>query len=239
MPTESREAPADEKTPDSRSREGAGRTPLGTEIYGAILSRILTSDLGPGDRLTIDTLAREFGVSQTPIREALHRLDAEGIVVRNHLAGYRVAPKIGRSQFEDMVEIRLLLEPAAARRAAERMTPAEVADLTTLEEDMRSLHAQRGSDVASYARFSEIDAQLHDGIAVGSQNGYIRDSLARLHPHVHLFRLRSTSAITAEAIDEHRQILEAISARDPDAAAYAMRKHIENSARRFRAGFEQ
>jgi DNA-binding GntR family transcriptional regulator len=222
----------------ARSRDASVREPLGTEIYGAILSRILSSDLGPGDRLTIDTLARDFGVSQTPIREALHRLDAEAIVVRNHLAGYRVAPKIDRSQFEDMVEIRLLLEPAAARRAAERMDPAEVAELTALEADMRALDAQRGSDIASYARFSEIDAQFHDGIARGSQNGYIRDSLARLHPHVHLFRLRSTSAITAEALEEHRQILEAISGRDPDAAAYAMRRHIENSARRFGASFE-
>ncbi|WP_192813691.1 GntR family transcriptional regulator [Microbacterium yannicii] len=228
-----------EKSDAARVRDGSGRTPLGTEIYGAILSRILTSDLGPGDRLTIDTLARDFGVSQTPIREALHRLDAEGIVVRNHLAGYRVAPKIGREQFEDMVEIRLLLEPAAARRAAERMTPEAVAELIRLEAAMQSLHAQRGSDIASYARFSEIDAQLHDGIAAGSQNGYIRDSLARLHPHVHLFRLRSTSAITAEALDEHRRILDAISARDPDAAAYAMRRHIEKSAARFGAGFEK
>ena len=234
MPTD----PSDASKDDKARREAASRTPLGTEIYGAILSRVLTSDLDPGDRLTIDTLAREFGVSQTPIREALHRLDAEGIVVRNHLAGYRVAPKIDRSQFEDMVEIRLLLEPAAARRAAERMTPDEVAELNTLQDEMKSLHEQRGSDVASYARFSEIDAQLHDRIASGSRNGYIRDSLARLHPHVHLFRLRSTSAITEEALDEHRQVLEAVSARNPDAAAYAMRLHIENSARRFGASFE-
>ncbi|GMM95838.1 GntR family transcriptional regulator [Microbacterium sp. MTN4-26] len=238
MATESR-TDGGEKVAALRSRDGSARTPLGAEIYGAILSRILTSDLDPGDRLTIDTLARDFGVSQTPIREALHRLDAEGIVVRNHLAGYRVAPKIDRAQFEDMVEIRLLLEPAAARRSAERMTPDDVADLLALQEDMRALHAQRVSDVASYARFSEIDAQLHDAIAAGSQNGYMRDSLARLHPHVHLFRLRSTSAITAEALDEHQQILEAISARDPDAAAYAMRRHIEKSARRFGAGFEK
>lgn len=237
MSTESRETSAGEKA--RRSRDGSARSPLGAEIYGAILSRILTSDLGPGDRLTIDTLARELGVSQTPIREALHRLDAEGIVVRHHLSGYRVAPKIDRSQFEDMVEIRLLLEPAAARRAAERMSPSALAELIALETEMRSLHAQRGSDVASYARFSAIDAQLHDGIALGSQNGYIRDSLARLHPHVHLFRLQSTFAITGEALDEHREILEAISRRDPDGAAYAMRRHIEKSARRFGASFEQ
>jgi len=220
------------------ARRESGRTPLGTEIYNAILSKILTSDLGPGDRLTIDTLARDFGVSQTPIREALHRLDAEGIVVRNHLAGYRVAPKIDREQFEDMVEIRLLLEPAAARRAAERMKPEELTELASLQEEMRGLHLTRSAEIASYARFSENDARLHDAIALGSRNGYLRDSLSRLHTHVHLFRLRNTSAITAEALDEHQEILDAIAARDPDAAAYAMRRHIEKSSRRFGASFD-
>ncbi|MGK3952410.1 GntR family transcriptional regulator [Microbacterium sp. I2] len=230
--------PLDTRGASASPRDGAARSPLGTEIYGSLLSRILTSDLGPGDRLTIDALARELGVSQTPVREALHRLDAEGIVVRNHLAGYRVAPKMTRDQFEQMVEVRLLLEPAAARRAAERMSPEDIALLSTLEADMRELHEQRGSDgLTSYARFSQIDAQLHDAIALGSSNLYIRDSLARLHPHVHLFRLSSTSSITAEAIEEHQQIIDAIGAREPDAAAYAMRRHVEESARRFRAGF--
>src|SRR3712207_7702399 len=64
----------------------------------------------------------ELGVSQTPIREALHRLAADGVVVRIHMAGYRVAPKITREQFEDLVEVRLLLEPVAARRADRKST---------------------------------------------------------------------------------------------------------------------
>lgn len=214
------------------------RSPMGAEIYAAILSRILVSDLGPGDKLTIDALAREFGVSQTPVREALHRLDAEGIVIRHHLAGYRVRPKITREQFEDMVEIRLLLEPAASRRAAERIAPDELANLSELADEMRRLNDTRDdSGVPAYARFSQIDAQLHDGIAVGGRNAYIRDSLARLHPHVHLFRLASSAQITAEALDEHQRILDAIGERNPDAAAYAMRLHIEASARRFRRGF--
>lgn len=210
---------------------------MGAELYAALLSRILHSDLGPGDRLTIDALAREFGVSQTPVREALHRLDAEGIVVRHHLSGYRVRPKITREQFEDMVEVRLLLEPAASRRAAERMTPEELSGLSVLAVEMRRLDEERDGSGASYARFSQIDAQLHDTIAAGGRNAYIRDSLARLHPHVHLFRLSNTAQITSEAIDEHQAIIDAIAARDPDAAAYAMRRHIDASARRFRRGF--
>ena len=75
------------------------RAPIGESVYQELLARVLSSELGPDDRITIDALARELGVSQTPIREALHRLSADGIVVRNHLSGYRVAPKMTREKF--------------------------------------------------------------------------------------------------------------------------------------------
>ena len=80
----------------------------------------------PDSRVTIDALARELGVSQTPIRDALNRMEADGLVVRVHHAGYRIPPQITRDRFEDMFEIRLLLEPAAARRAAERASTEQV-----------------------------------------------------------------------------------------------------------------
>ncbi|GAA1996832.1 GntR family transcriptional regulator [Microbacterium ulmi] len=213
------------------------RTPMGAEIYEALLSRILVSDLGPGDRLTIDALAREFGVSQTPVREALHRLDAEGIVVRNHLAGYRVGPTLTRDEFEDLVEVRLLLEPAAARRGAERMSPEGVRELVTLADEMSRLDREREESPDRYARYSVADGRFHDTVAAGSGNDYLRSSLARLHPHVHLFRLSRSALVTADAIAEHQAIIDAIASRDPDAAAYAMRVHIETSARRFRSSF--
>ena len=66
--------------------------------------------------MTIDALARELRVSQTPIRDALNRMEADGLVVRVPHAGYRIPPQITRARFEDMLEIRLLLEPAAARK---------------------------------------------------------------------------------------------------------------------------
>ncbi|MGY5036823.1 GntR family transcriptional regulator [Streptomyces sp. 900116325] len=79
--------------------------------------------IDPGSRVTIDVLARELGVSQTPIRDTLSRMEAEGLVVRVPNAGYRFTPQITRHRFEDMLELRLLLEPAAARRSAERASP--------------------------------------------------------------------------------------------------------------------
>ncbi|GAB2621610.1 GntR family transcriptional regulator [Pseudactinotalea suaedae] len=215
----------------------AGRTPIGEEVYDVLLSRILSAEMKPEGRITIDAIARELGVSQTPIREALHRLDAEGVVVRTHLAGYRVAPMMTRELFEDLVELRLLLEPAATRRAAERASDSDLSELRVLADAMRpEVLAESGS--RGYALFSQRDAEFHDRIALCGRNTFIRDSLSRLHTHVHLFRLSNKASVTSEAIEEHAEIVAAIGRRDPDAAAYAMRSHIEASARRFGAAFE-
>jgi len=221
------------------SSGAAGRgTPVGDEIYQVLLSRVLSNELGPNDRVTIDALCRELGVSQTPIREALHRLAADGIVVRTHMAGYRVAPKITREQFEDLVEVRLLLEPVAARRAAERAGPDGLQRLRAVAGEMRELLHDAGSE-RGYANFSQLDTRFHDELALLGGNGFIRESLLRLHTHVHMFRLTSNPQITGLAIGEHDDILSAVAVHDPEAAAYSMRKHIEASARRFRRSYTE
>ena len=102
-----------------------GRTRLADEVYDTLLAQLMSLRIRPGSRVTIDALARELGVSQTPIRDALNRMETDGLVVRVHLAGYRIPPQITRPQFEDMLEVRLLLEPACARRAAENATPEQ------------------------------------------------------------------------------------------------------------------
>jgi DNA-binding GntR family transcriptional regulator len=208
---------------------------MGEQVYQALLAQILSPGVSPGDRITIDAVARELGVSQTPIREALHRLENEGIVVRNHLSGYRVAAPITRQEFEDLVELRLLLEPAIARRAAERIGLEDLGGLRALNDSMVTSAAEgQGS---GYATFARLDAELHDRIADGAGNQVMRTALNRLHTHVRLFRLNYNFQITSQAIQEHEAVLEAIGARDPDGAAFAMRAHILASSERFRAGF--
>jgi DNA-binding GntR family transcriptional regulator len=165
--------------------------------------------------VTIDALARELGVSQTPIRDALNRMEADGLVVRVPHAGYRIPPQITRERFEDMLEVRLLLEPAAARRAAERASAEQVAGLRRMLDDMADLVAQSAG------------------------NQVVREALARLHTHVHLFRLLYDRQVTFLAMGEHDEVLAAVAARDPDAAAYAMRRHILLSGDRFRRLFDK
>src|SRR6187551_631632 len=101
------------RTSDAGSSGGTPRKPLADKVYDSLLGQLMSQRIVPGSRVTIDVLARELGVSQTPIRDALNRMEADGLVVRVHHAGYRIPPQVTRDRFEDMLEVRLLLEPAA------------------------------------------------------------------------------------------------------------------------------
>ena len=208
---------------------------MADEVYDTLLGQLMSLRIVPGSRVTIDALARDLGVSQTPIRDALNRMEAEGLVVRVPHAGYRIPPQITRQRFEDMVEIRLLLEPAAARRAAERASSEQVDGLRRMLEEMAELVGADG--LVAYGAFGLRDAAFHDLVAVSAENEVIREALARLHTHVHLFRLLYDTQVTYSAMGEHDDVLRAIAARDPDAAAYAMRQHILRSGERFRRLF--
>ena len=210
--------------------------PLADEVHDTLLRQLMSSRFVPDSRVTIDALARELGVSQTPIRAALNRMEADGLVVRVPHAGYRIPPLITRERFDDMLEIRLLLEPAAARRAAERATSSQVSELRRLLEEMAGL--EEGDGPSAYGTFGLRDAAFHDLVARSAGNELVREALARLHTHVHLFRLVYDTQVTYLAMAEHDEILAAIAARDPDQAAYAMRQHILLSGDRFRPLFD-
>ncbi|MCC3764060.1 GntR family transcriptional regulator [Glycomyces sp. TRM65418] len=97
-----------------------GKRTLADEAYTELKSRIMRSELAPGAKLSIDGLAKELAFSHTPIRESLARLESEGLLARRPLSGYTVEPLLSEREFADLFEIRMLLEPLAARRAAER-----------------------------------------------------------------------------------------------------------------------
>ena len=93
---------------------------MGDDVYEAVKALVMEHTLAPGDRVNIDALARELEVSPTPVREALARLESDGLVRKRPLAGYTVTPLLTRQEFTDMFDMRLVLEGAAARWAAER-----------------------------------------------------------------------------------------------------------------------
>lgn len=221
------------------SLENAGivRRPsrLADEVYNAIYAQLMSLKIPPNGRIAVDNLVREFGVSQTPIREALSRLEAQGLVIKTHLIGYSAAPQLDRQKLEQLYELRLLVEPYAAARAAEVMSNEGIAHLEAVDGRMRAI--QEDGSRQAYGEFAQIDGMFHDAIALGSANTLIHEALGRLHTHIHLFRLHFHAQATSEANSEHALIISAIRERQAKQAERAMRAHIERSATRFMAIF--
>src|ERR1700760_1793913 len=157
------------------------------EVFDIIRADIMSLKIPPDTRIPIGALVKDLGVSQTPIREALSMLEALGLVTKKQFVGYCTAPKLNRKQFDELYEIRLLLEPYAAKCAAERMDDAEIAAVCDLARQMAPGESQ---SQAAYGRFADDDSELHAQIARGSKNRLIEESLSRLHTHLHIFRLR-------------------------------------------------
>jgi DNA-binding GntR family transcriptional regulator len=207
---------------DAPERQIARPPGLAEEVYRRIRADIMSLKLPPDTRVSVDSLARELGVSQTPIREALSMLEANGLVSKRHFAGYATSPRMDRAQLDELFEFRLLIEPHAARKAAEMMSDLDTSLLSS------------GETAPSHDAFADMDTEFHRLIAQGAQNHLIADSLARLHIHVHIFRSCFRSEIAEEAVHEHDAIIAAIRTRDGARAEAAMRSHIERSYERLR-----
>jgi len=227
-------------TDTTETTAGGGRiqrsNSLVEDVYEAIFAQLMALKIAPGSRITVDSLVKEFNVSHTPIREALGRLEGEGLVLKTHLIGYRAAPQITRRRFDELYEMRLLLEPHAAAKAAAAMDEAK---LNTLLEAAGVMSRREGKDDRlRYSNFARQDAIFHDKIMEFSENELIRETLSHQHTHFHIFRLMYHSRVTEEALDEHEAILAAVGRADADAAQEAMRVHIEHSRDRLLPAFD-
>jgi DNA-binding GntR family transcriptional regulator len=216
--------------------ERAPRLMLRESVYESVKRLLMDADLQPGTRLSIDGLSRELQVSATPVREALFRCEAEGLVVRRPNAGYTVAPLLDRQGLLDLYDLRLLLEPVAAGRAA---TNATAEDLRAIEKAVgRMSPAVVGDDYEAYREFAEQDATLHATIAGASGNPLIVETLCRLRAHTHAYRLYFQHGIAEVTVAEHEAIMAAILDRDPTAAEASMRAHLETSRARLLSAYD-
>src|SRR5450432_746023 len=107
----------------------AQRQPLSSSVYDVVVDMLLTRELSQGARLNIEELPRMLGVSPTPVREALARVEAEGLISKEPQRGYPVAPVLGLPRFFHLIELRILIEPPAAPKAAKRTSAAQTSAL--------------------------------------------------------------------------------------------------------------
>lgn len=205
------------------------RSVLADSTYEAIKQLIMDSRLAAGSRISMDGLARDLGVSPTPVREALARLDSDGLVTKRPLVGYTVAELLDTAAFEDLFTMRLLLEPHAAGLAAPHVAEDSRlrSDITAVARAMAKV--PQGNGYAVYREQAAHDARFHDAIAAASGSPLLRESIDRLRAHMHLYRLYWRSGIAAETAHEHDRIVTALAAGDGEAAAEAMRAHIQAS----------
>lgn len=196
----------------------ARRLTLTEDVYASVQALIMDHAVAPGARINIDALARQLEVSPTPVREALARLEADGLVRKRPLAGYTAAPLLSREEFEELVEMRLILEPPAASRAAGVVAASDV--------DRLRAEADLPDPQPGIAAFTAQDARFHNLVAELSANHMLHEAVVRLRSHLHLFRLHFPPAHYGISAEEHHRVVDAIAAHDPERAAAAMRAHI-------------
>jgi len=201
------------------------RSNLREQIKDVILQRILDGEYRPGARLVETRIAQELGVSQAPVREALRDLEQLGCIVHEPFRGCSVRA-FSAQELIEAFPVRAALEALAARLAAERITETELLTLADLLETMRAA-AERG-DAHDQSR---ANASFHATIVRAARNATLERQWSFLEPFSRTYISVSQPGLDLRALsDRHVPILEALRARDGDAAAEAMHRHLMEAA---------
>ncbi len=203
--------------------------PLREVVFTTLRHQILKGDLKPGERLMEIALANKLGVSRTPIREAIRKLENEGLVVMIPRRGAHVA-EITQQELNDVLEVRKTLEVLAIRRAIEYMTVKDIRELRAAEEAFAILVEKKNAELI---RLGEADEHFHDIIYRGTNNRRLIQILNNLREQMYRFRVEylKDPDIRQTLVREHDAIVRAVEERDPDEAVRMMKLHIDNQYR--------
>ncbi|MFZ3580770.1 GntR family transcriptional regulator [Loktanella sp. DJP18] len=192
------------------------------DAYTLILEAIDSHIYKPGDRLVESELADRLGVSRTPVREALQRLETQSLLTRDGRS--LIVASLDHTQMAELYVVRGTLEGLAARLAARHATPEEVAVLR----DMLAADQALRNDPAGLSR---ANRRFHKQIHLASHNRFLVQQLDLVHRSMALLATTSISAEGrgADTLEEHGRIVEAIAAGDGDAADAALRDHISQA----------
>jgi len=202
------------------------------KAYELLKQRLVAGSYPPGGQLKEEHIARELGLSRTPVRAALRRLIDDGLATIDARRGVRAAQWTDADILETY-HLRSLLEARAAQRAAERRDPAVAADLQRLNEEMGAAIARGGGDMV--LALQTINSRFHRRILDASASPRLKLLLASIidMPIVVRSFFVSTRADLLQSLQHHRDITAAIAGGDGDLAAQAMSVHLRLAAQRF------
>lgn len=204
-------------------------------VYEVLREHIVNGDLRPGQRLIIDELARQLGVSNVPVREALKLLEAEQLVVMTPHVGARVAP-LDPEALDELFLIRAPLEDLAVRLATPRITATDLAELARLSQAMRAL-----TDADPARDWRELNFQFHARIHRCAGRPLLADLLRNLWERS--YRVAAFKPVVPSIhdalCDDHDRLLDALRAGDADRAAAVAREHVARARLRFRQYFAE
>lgn len=199
--------------------------PLREVVFDSLRGAIISGVLKPGERLMEVQLAEKLGVSRTPIREAIRKLELEGLVVMMPRKGVYVTD-MSTKDITDVLEIRAALEGLASGLAAMRITDDEIEDL-----EMTALEFHKAIEAEDIDRIMKEDIEFHDKIFKAARNEKLLQISNNLREQVQRFRIMylNKSNKLKELAREHFKIAEAISQRNIEQAEKIAKMHIENA----------
>ena len=209
-----------------------------SRAYSEILHAIITQKYAPGDHLAEAKIAEDLNMSRTPVRNALKKMIASGVLEYSRNVGCRI-PLLTPHDMESVFSIRITLEGKAARLAAERAMKADVARLFEILEREKDLYARRET-----AEYTQLNEEIHVGVATLSNNFYLERFVSqtfwRSELYIFFFDRFYDKGVPSheksmrdpgksQSCREHETLVNAIAAGDPEAAAVAMTNHINST----------
>lgn len=212
-------------TLDQMWRARSGESGTSDAIYKTLREAVLEKVLPPGERLSEEGLANELGVSRTPIREALLRLETEGLISRPSGRSV-VVSSLTQDEILEIYTVRAHLDGLAAALAATHIIPPKLAELRWINSKMRD--AASNSDFEKMAR---LNVDFHQSMAEGSGNAFLAYLMTQVHARVRRFpgTTFAQEGRGVEALDEHDAILDAIDAGDAELAEKLASEHMDHA----------
>ena len=198
---------------------------LRKKVLNYLREKILSGAMSPDERLIETRIAKEIGVSRTPVREALHSLEQERLVKAIPRVGY-VVTRMQKEEVEEICEIRVAIEGLAIRRAIERAQKELVKDLR------KNILRQRSElSKGNLRAYVELDAQFHEVSAVLSGSSRLIDMTQMLRRHMLRFRIQSLYIIETalKSLKGHERILDAVEKGDPKSAVVFLEQHLKSA----------